>query len=145
MPPTARKWKPISAEELQRRFEMDMTGLVHGSVPPPPLPAFALVPRSFRECAFQLQTGDVAVLDFVNAEPNTLKLVRASFDGYGCCDCAERVTTMNSGDAQKLIAMVETGELDQPTCRKIVVHYCRQQKAALWEDALEEHGLLRYE
>lgn len=41
--------------------------------------------------------------------------------------------------------MVQAGNIDQPLCRKIVVNYCEQQKAVLWEDALEEHGLLRLE
>ena len=109
-----------------------------------PLPAFTLVEK-FRDCDFQLLTGDVAFLDFVKVDPDTLKLVRASFDGHGCCNCAEQVTVMDVMDAVKLLAMAQAGNIDQPLCRKIVVNYCEQQKAVLWEDALEEHGLLRLE
>lgn len=40
--------------------------------------------------------------------------------------------------------MVQAGNIDQPLCRKIVVNYCEQQKAVLWEDALEEHRVELY-
>ena len=107
--------------------------------------------KKFRDCDFQLETGDVAFLDFVKAE-GSLKLERISFDGHGCCGCAEKgVPPMDRADAQRLLALVESGVLDQPVVRKLVVKYCEQIKGTLWtggtslEDALEEHGLLRYE
>ena len=116
-----------------------------------PLPAINLVEK-FRECEFQLVTGHEAYLDFARADPGTLVLVRASFDGYGCCDCGKKgAASMDGADAKRLLAMVESGELDQPAVRKIVVKYCEQVKATPWasgytiEGALEEHGLLRYE
>ena len=108
-----------------------------------PLPNISLVDR-FRECDFQLVTGDVAYLDWVKVKGGGLKLVRASFDGYGCCRCGDHVSTMNATEAAALLAILKAKEIDQAACRAIVVKYCVQNKGALWEDALEEHGLLRF-
>ncbi len=113
----------------------------------PYLPDFDLVQQNFRTCEFQLATGDVAFLDFNKAEPNTLTLARASFDGHGCWSNVASLPqpNMDPEDASELLAMVAANAIDQPRCRKIVVKYLTANKDVMWEDALTEHGCLNYE
>jgi len=93
-----------------------------------------------RPCSFSLVTGDVAFLDFERVD-DRLKIVRASFDGYGCCNCGDRMAPMDKDDSTELLRMVEAECLDQERCRKIVVRYCMANSPG-WHDALDRHGLL---
>ena len=89
----------------------------------------------------------MAFLDFNKAEPNTLTLACASFDGHGCWSNHASLPqpNMDLEDASELLAMVSANAIDQARCRKIVVKYLTANKSVMWEDALTEHGCLRYE
>ena len=94
-----------------------------------------------RPCDFVLSTDDCIFADFAKHE-RTVKLVRISFDGYGCCDCTN-VNVMDKNDATELLAWVNAASIsDQDRCRKIVARYCTQNKEVIWEDALQQYGLL---
>jgi len=54
------------------------------------------------------------------------------------------MTAMSKSDAAELHAMVEAKQIDQTRCRDIVVKYVMENRNALWEDALADHGLLTF-
>lgn len=64
---------------------------------------------------------------------------RVSFDGYGCCSLAE-VGRMSEDDSEAILAMVDAGELADGGA--ILRAYFRANRAVIWSEALEEHGLL---
>ena len=94
-----------------------------------------------RPCDFVLSADDGIFADFAKQE-TTVKLLRISFDGYGCCDCAN-VAVMDEHDAKELLAWVNLGTIsDQARCRSIIARYCTQNKGVIWEDAIKEYELL---
>ena len=73
------------------------------------------------------------------------KLVRISFDGYGCYDCEEDVELMESEDARQLMDWANSKTIgDGDSCDHILARYMTQNKEALarMADALEEYHLL---
>merc|ERR1712176_383381 len=99
----------------------------------------------FRECNFQLCTGDCIYADFFADDDSAVKLLRISFDGYGCCDCTN-VNMMDENDAKELLAWVNARRIsDQDRCDKIMARYCTQNKEVIWEDALKEYELFVYD
>merc|ERR1712176_1574007 len=99
----------------------------------------------FRECNFQLCTNDCIYADFFADDDSAVKLLRISFDGYGCCDCTN-VNMMDENDAKELLAWVNARRIsDQDRCDKIMARYCTQNKEVIWEDALKEYELFVYD
>ena len=104
--------------------------------------AFAIVGpiAKTRPCDFVLSTDDCIFADFAK-QGTTVKLLRISFDGYGCCDCAN-VNVMDKKDAKELLAWVNAASIsDQDRCRQIVARYYTQNKDVIWEDALKQYEL----
>lgn len=107
-----------------------------------------LVPRAqqpgTRRCAFQLCIAGGSVYMDLDMCGKSLQLARISFDGYGCCQpgpCQE----MDASDAEQLKALLAGGlttPADKEAALAIVRKYLREIKGVLWEDALQEHGLL---
>jgi len=97
-----------------------------------------------RPCDFVLSTDDCIFADFAKQE-STVKLLRISFDGYGCCDC-HSIGAMDESDAKELLAWVNARSVsDQDRCRTIIARYCTQYKNVIWDDALKEYGLLLHD
>jgi hypothetical protein len=101
---------------------------------PPMLPS--------RPCHFclSLQGGSVFADFDVDADGRVFA-VRVSFDGYGCCHAPADVGRMNVRDSEALLAMVEQGSVQAGTAQ-VLRSYFQQNRDALWNDALEHHGLL---
>ncbi len=99
--------------------------------------------KKSRPCLFHLSSGDVAFYDFVKSG-SSLKITRMSFDGFGCHDCGDLMDVMDRADAQLLRKMVlDDKVLDNQNVDIIMKKYLKANlnKAALWTDALERHGV----
>jgi hypothetical protein len=127
-----------------------MEGVVRGQ---PELDVSIVAPL-FRECSFQLCVDDGSVyMDFQVTDESDVRLLRVSFDGYGCCSCASssneegsrmvyQVTPMSASDATALHSMIQQSTLEQPQISDILRRYCTENRQHIWDDALEEYGLL---
>lgn len=95
-----------------------------------------------RQCDFVLSINDGCVFaDFAKHE-KTVKLLQISFDGHGCCDCAN-VNVMDEKDAKELLAWVNAASVsDQARCHSIIARYCTQNMGVIWQAALREYELL---
>lgn len=96
-----------------------------------------------RPCSFclSLQGGGVFA-DFDTDGTGNVFLRRISFDGYGCCEAGESITRMSSGDSHLLLDAIARGELGSIQIEDTLRRYFRQNKDAIWTDALMEHDLL---
>jgi hypothetical protein len=70
-------------------------------------------------------------------------LVRISFDGYGCCATEGKVARMPIDESHRLVSLVNTDDVDSDEIREILYRYFDQNQNAIWQDALEEHELLK--
>lgn len=80
-------------------------------------------------------------LDFNKNQTKQIQLIRASFDGYGCCDVLDAIP-MELNDAKAFKAMMKAGILDQSLLVTIVKKTIADNKALIWEDALIRYDLL---
>ena len=97
-----------------------------------------------RPCDFMVSwdKGGCIFADFKKAG-KSCKLVRISFDGYGCCNCEGGVGLMEPEDARQLMGWANSKTIgDGEACGRILARYVTQNKEALWADALEEYNLL---
>ncbi|MEQ4617117.1 MAG: hypothetical protein ABN482_03620 [Corticimicrobacter sp.] len=103
------------------------------------------VPMPSRPCQYCLCLQDGAVFaDFNTSAEGGLYLVRISFDGYGCCypDPAHDVSRMSLRQSRHLIDGIVRDALDTPVVIAILSGYFDENRAVLWSDALERHGLV---
>lgn len=110
---------------------------------PPEFSVRGSIHKRSRPCDFTLCINRGCIFaDFVK-QKGTVKLLRISFDGYGCCRCDGYVSAMDGNDAEELLAWVNAGSIsDQARCRSIIARYFTQNKGVVWEDALREYQLL---
>jgi hypothetical protein len=99
-------------------------------------------PMPSRPCRFCLclQSGSVFA-DFDVDPDGRVYAVRVSFDGFGCCAAPADIGRMNATDSERLLTMVERGVVDA-TASSLLQTYFRQNRHALWADALAVHALL---
>ena len=98
-----------------------------------------------RPCKYCLAFQDDSVFaDFDMNQKGGLYLVRISFDGYGCChpNLKIGISELNTEKSRKLIKNIEANSLETSEVAEILREYFRQNKAALWEDALRDHELI---
>lgn len=98
-----------------------------------------------RPCRHCLALQDDSVFaDFDADSDGQLYLVRISFDGFGCCEPGwqGRPVTMSPDDSRTLVRYLEAGDHLGPDAARILTAYFAGCGAAIWVDALEEHGLL---
>jgi hypothetical protein len=101
-------------------------------------------PMPTRPCKYGLAFQDDSVFaDFDVCENGNLYLVRISYDGYGCCEPQEKISEMDDITSSQLISAIESNSLDSPEINEILSRYFQLNRAALWEDALIEHGLIQ--
>jgi hypothetical protein len=86
--------------------------------------------------------GGSVFIDFNNDENGLVKLVRISFDGYGCCNIKDAVKSINSNDSKKFKEMVTGNCIRQTELYKIISGTLRDNESLLWNDALIEYGLI---
>jgi hypothetical protein len=85
---------------------------------------------------------DSVFADFDLDPSGCIVLVRISFDGYGCCHTRGQVGLMNPEDSRNLVDSYERDDANRAEIRGILCRYFRENKDAMWSDALEEHELL---
>ena len=88
-----------------------------------------------------MQEGSVFA-DFDTDDADIITLRRISFDGFGCCEVGESIKRMSSGDSRLLLDAIARGELGSVPVEDILRRYFRENKDAIWSDALAEHDLL---
>ena len=105
--------------------------------------------KPFRDCDIQLCFEDGSVYaDFQNAKDQNgkrvLKLVRISYDGFGCCNASTKNCIMSVEDTARFNQLL--GEVDNKVHMEeagaILQRFFSRYKGVIWEDALERHGLL---
>jgi hypothetical protein len=108
-----------------------------------PFDVRTVTPMPTRPCRLCVALQDDSVFADFDIDPDgCLYLVRISFDGYGCCHTAERVGSMNAEDTRNLIDFNEQSDVNRSEIRGILCRYFRENKEAMWSDALEAHNLL---
>ena len=80
-------------------------------------------------------------MDFENYEGDYIRLIRMSFDGYGCCDMGDQAIPMDKQDSRTFKDTVKAGIPDQSQLTVIVKKTILDNRKLLWEDALKEYGL----
>ncbi len=95
-----------------------------------------------RPCKFCLGFQDDSVFaDFDVDEEGRVRLLRISFDGYGCCH-TDRVTKMDPTDSRLLVAAVDRGNVGESAIETTLRGYFRANSEVIWKDALTDHDLL---
>jgi hypothetical protein len=85
--------------------------------------------------------GGSVFMDFENCDGERIRLIRISFDGYGCCDLGKDAIPMNKADSQAFLEIIESLLSDQMMLATIVKKTISSNKDLIWEDALNEYGL----
>jgi hypothetical protein len=95
-----------------------------------------------RPCRFclRLQGGSVFA-DFDLDSDGRVFAVRVSFDGYGCCTAPADIGRMEADDSAALMSMVKRDSIDAEGA-EVLRRYFRQNRDALWSDALAHHDLM---
>ncbi len=81
-------------------------------------------------------------LDFGNIEKNRIRLIRISFDGYGCCELGSRAEPLTAGDSMLFKEIIQSGISDQALLLTIVKRVLKLNANLIWQDALEQCGLI---
>jgi hypothetical protein len=79
--------------------------------------------------------------DFDVDEEGRVRLLRISFDGYGCCH-TDRGPKMDRATSRLLIAAVDRGEVGELAVETALRGYFRTNSEVIWKDALADHDLL---
>lgn len=96
-----------------------------------------------RPCEYCLALQDGSVFaDFDINQNGQLFLIRISFDSYGCCHPSAEIKELDNEKSLRLIRSIDSGIIETPEVIEILKNYFRENKAALWEDALIHHELI---
>ena len=102
-----------------------------------------------RKFDFEFYCGDICFIDFerVGEDGMSVRLLRISFDGYGCCNYnAKGDVIMPANDSADVLEMVYGPDpLDQDALRSILQRYfslCNAGGEKIWADALQTFGLV---
>ena len=82
--------------------------------------------------------------DFDIDQDHRLYLTRISFDGYGCChpNVSIGIGKIDRQNSKLLIKAIKGEFLEAVDVIEVLKNYFRENKAALWEDALAKYGLI---
>jgi hypothetical protein len=104
---------------------------------------FKTVMPDTRKADFYLGCLDGSVfIDFNLTSKNLISLCRISFDGYGCCDIADKANSLNSEMSKKFIEEIKKEKLDQAKLTPLVKEIIKINQEYIWTDALEEYNLI---
>jgi hypothetical protein len=81
-------------------------------------------------------------MDFNNYGETKVCLIRISFDGYGCCNLGKDSIPMDETDSTTFKEMIKEQLPDQFKLTAIVKKTISDNKRSIWEDALNEYGLI---
>jgi len=80
-------------------------------------------------------------MDFNNCSNGRIRLVRISFDGYGCAELGDKSIPMSEQDSHSFKEIIKAGLSDQLTLSLIVKRTLQENSNLIWHDALKEYGL----
>ena len=86
--------------------------------------------------------GGSVFIDFDNCEDQLIRIIRISFDGYGCCDLGNKAIPMNKDDSQSFREIIESGLSNPSLLYSIIKKTIFINKELIWEDVLMEYELL---
>ena len=81
-------------------------------------------------------------MDFDDCDGERIRLKRISFDGYGCCDLRDQAIPMNEVDSGAFKEIIKATLSDQSRLSTIVKKTLWGNRKLIWEDALNEYGLI---
>jgi hypothetical protein len=82
-------------------------------------------------------------LDFMYTTEKRIKLIRISFDGYGCCELENSAKCINDQLSKNFRIEIQKDNLDQERLINIVSELIRLNKDNIWKDALDDYNLLQ--
>ena len=92
---------------------------------------------------FMLGCFDGSVfIDFSVTDERTIKLLRISFDGYGCCEIGSKAEPLCLDDSTLFLATVKSKEIEQTALEIPVKKSIALNINYLWKDALEAYGFI---
>ena len=96
-----------------------------------------------RPCSFCLCLQEGCVFaDFNIDDANLVRLVRISFDGYGCCVPTHSLPPMPVAASRAMLNFIQVGDLNTESIARSLTSYFEDNAKALWIDALLEYELL---
>lgn len=94
-----------------------------------------------RACSFCLGLREGSVFaDFGVDDVGIVRLMRISFDGYGCCN--DEFKKMNEDDSRLLVKAVNADMFEGAEIEGALRRYFRENADLIWRDALVDHELL---
>jgi hypothetical protein len=81
-------------------------------------------------------------IDFDNFPDSRVRLVRISFDGYGCCTLGEKSIPLNDQESKTFRDVVQEEIKEQTVLLAIVKQAIWLNKDLIWMDPLKEYNLL---
>lgn len=98
---------------------------------------------SSRPADYYLCFNDGCVfIDYNNCGFNKIRLIRISFDGYGCCELNNLTEPMTEEESTLFKHIIQNNIPDQAELRTLVKSDLHRNIELHWQDALEEHRLL---
>ena len=85
---------------------------------------------------------DSVFIDFNHYGNEQVRLIRISFDGYGCCTPAGTTIPLDINKSRLFKEQVAAGLTDQDLVLSLVKESIALNTELLWVDALEEYALI---
>lgn len=96
-----------------------------------------------RPADFCLSYDDDSVfIDFNHCGNEQVRLIRISFDGYGCCTPVRTTIPLDINKSRLFKEQVAAGLTDQDLVLSLVKESIALNTELLWVDALEEYALI---
>ena len=81
-------------------------------------------------------------IDFDRFGDEQVRLVRISFDGFGCCNLGPNSVPLDTTDSILFKRILAKEELDHERLLELVKNALALNRNLLWEDALERYQLI---
>jgi hypothetical protein len=85
---------------------------------------------------------DSVFIDFNDCSNEQIRLIRISFDGYGCCNIERPGIPLDIDKSRVFKEQMAAGITDQELMLSLVKESILLNKEQLWIDALEEYVLI---
>jgi hypothetical protein len=96
-----------------------------------------------RKADFYLGCLDGSVfIDFNQSNDKLISLCRISFDGYGCCNIADKANSLNPEMSKRFIEEITRDILNQEKLTPLVKEVIKINQEYIWTDALKEYNLI---